>query len=147
MTGAGGAMPPKVRCSTSRLACGSSSMRCTPRGIRSGSPTSSGHRRAGLSLSAPLCLLVREARALSGKVMQPAVSAALGDPVHGFGRRDDQMPVPADQQAVPLPGGEDSRSDEHTSELQSLMRTSYAVVCLKKQKTTPPKAHTTPTDS
>src|SRR3546814_10349978 len=29
------------------------------------------------------------------------------------------------------------RSEEHTSELQSLMRISYAVFCLKKQKTTP----------
>src|SRR3546814_8076955 len=28
----------------------------------------------------------------------------------------------------------DARSEEHTSELQSLMRTSYAVFCLKKQK-------------
>src|SRR3546814_4588875 len=28
----------------------------------------------------------------------------------------------------------DIRSEEHTSELQSLMRTSYAVFCLKKQK-------------
>src|SRR3546814_6600500 len=29
------------------------------------------------------------------------------------------------------------RSEEHTSELQSLMRISYAVFCLKKHKTTP----------
>src|SRR3546814_7914036 len=29
-----------------------------------------------------------------------------------------------------------ARSEEHTSELQSLMRISYAVFCLKKQKTT-----------
>src|SRR3546814_7687029 len=29
----------------------------------------------------------------------------------------------------------DDRSEEHTSELQSLMRTSYAVFCLKKKKT------------
>src|SRR3546814_2821816 len=29
------------------------------------------------------------------------------------------------------------RSEEHTSELQSLMRISYAVFCLKKKKTTP----------
>src|SRR3546814_2223274 len=29
----------------------------------------------------------------------------------------------------------DSRSEEHTSELQSLMRISYAVYCLKKKKT------------
>src|SRR3546814_8115231 len=32
------------------------------------------------------------------------------------------------------------RSEEHTSELQSLMRISYAVFCLKKKK----KKHTTP---
>src|SRR3546814_10473163 len=30
---------------------------------------------------------------------------------------------------------EDVRSEEHTSELQSLMRISYAVFCLKKNKT------------
>src|SRR3546814_2107950 len=30
--------------------------------------------------------------------------------------------------------GEDGRSEEHTSELQSLMRNSYAVFCLKKKK-------------
>src|SRR3546814_2717133 len=30
--------------------------------------------------------------------------------------------------------GEDGRSEEHTSELQSLMRISYAVFCLKKKK-------------
>src|SRR3546814_8249664 len=32
--------------------------------------------------------------------------------------------------------GEYVRSEEHTSELQSLMRTSYAVFCLKKKKKT-----------
>src|SRR3546814_7072830 len=39
----------------------------------------------------------------------------------------------------------DGRSEEHTSELQSLMRISYAVFCLKKNKTTHEKhthAHT-----
>src|SRR3546814_6919134 len=30
--------------------------------------------------------------------------------------------------------GQDHRSEEHTSELQSLMRISYAVFCLKKKK-------------
>src|SRR3546814_5429643 len=33
-----------------------------------------------------------------------------------------------------LDGDEVARSEEHTSELQSLMRTSYAVFCLKKKK-------------
>src|SRR3546814_2248198 len=31
-------------------------------------------------------------------------------------------------------GGQGARSEEHTSELQSLMRISYAVFCLKKKK-------------
>src|SRR3546814_10200545 len=35
-----------------------------------------------------------------------------------------------------LPGQPDKRSEEHTSELQSLMRISYAVFCLKKKKET-----------
>src|SRR3546814_1574155 len=34
------------------------------------------------------------------------------------------------------PGGIKERSEEHTSELQSLMRISYAVFCLKKKKKT-----------
>src|SRR3546814_5058596 len=34
----------------------------------------------------------------------------------------------------PLGHVEDDRSEEHTSELQSLMRISYAVFCLKKKK-------------
>src|SRR3546814_8928622 len=33
-----------------------------------------------------------------------------------------------------LVGDQDARSEEHTSELQSLMRISYAVFCLKKKK-------------
>src|SRR3546814_9113780 len=34
----------------------------------------------------------------------------------------------------PVSGDHPQRSEEHTSELQSLMRISYAVVCLKKKK-------------
>src|SRR3546814_5593983 len=33
-------------------------------------------------------------------------------------------------------GGDQSRSEEHTSELQSLMRISYDVFCLKKKRNT-----------
>src|SRR3546814_1258622 len=33
----------------------------------------------------------------------------------------------------PFDGGSPARSEEHTSELQSLMRISYAVFCLKKK--------------
>src|SRR3546814_6832251 len=35
-----------------------------------------------------------------------------------------------------FPGHEEERSEEHTSELQSLMRISYAVFCLKKKTNT-----------
>src|SRR3546814_6459904 len=42
-----------------------------------------------------------------------------------------QLAIGADD---PMAG--DDRSEEHTSELQSLMRTSYAVFCLKKKKRT-----------
>src|SRR3546814_6989667 len=47
-------------------------------------------------------------------------------------RRADTDHQPLEVDAGPLRG----RSEEHTSELQSLMRISYAVLCLKKQKTT-----------
>src|SRR3546814_3101528 len=47
---------------------------------------------------------------------------------------DDLPPLPDAGAAAPV--GKDQRSEEHTSELQSLMRSSYAVFCLPK-KTTP----------
>src|SRR3546814_8422620 len=37
------------------------------------------------------------------------------------------------QKLTPMSGMDPMRSEEHTSELQSLMRISYAVFCLKKQ--------------
>src|SRR3546814_8832785 len=46
-------------------------------------------------------------------------------------------PPPREQPATPRvvePGDPAVRSDEHTSELQSLMRRSYAVFCLKQKK-------------
>src|SRR3546814_4297616 len=45
----------------------------------------------------------------------------------------EQAGLPAGLFQVVL-GGADERSEEHTSELQSLMRISYAVFCLKKKK-------------
>src|SRR3546814_1883731 len=54
-------------------------------------------------------------------------------------------PSAASRRAAPLPPGvaeetgdrqHDPRSEEHTSELQSLMRISYAVLCLKKKNNT-----------
>src|SRR3546814_2126082 len=43
------------------------------------------------------------------------------------------LPDTVERRRRRAPGGD--RSEEHTSELQSLMRISYAVFCLKKKKT------------
>src|SRR3546814_10096381 len=46
-----------------------------------------------------------------------------------------QLDARARTRLTRLPKGRDPRSAEHTSELQSLMRTSYAVFCLKTKQT------------
>src|SRR3546814_16537030 len=58
---------------------------------------------------------------------------------HGGEPRDLRgLPSPAFRRRRhrPLSGRSESRSEEHTSELQSLMRNSYAVFCLKKKNNT-----------
>src|SRR3546814_12464086 len=64
----------------------------------------------------------------------------LADHVIGTGRAAtypassaDEMPVKLKQNWVVKNGANVARSEEHTSELQSLMRISYAVFCLKKK--------------
>src|SRR3546814_2176115 len=47
-------------------------------------------------------------------------------------RLEGRAAPPRDPETGPSPGAA-SRSEEHTSELQSLMRNSYAVFCLKQQ--------------
>src|SRR3546814_4913216 len=49
--------------------------------------------------------------------------------------RPDILPLERVRQLARSAGAELTRSEEHTSELQSLMRISYAVFCLKKKKT------------
>src|SRR3546814_9993752 len=49
-------------------------------------------------------------------------------------QRRQQGPVRRRNRPVRPPWRHVSRSEEHTSELQSLMRISYAVFCLKKKK-------------
>src|SRR3546814_8445791 len=59
-----------------------------------------------------------------------AVSPAQGSAAGGGPLR------PEDRIVRGCDRGRSHRSEEHTSELQSLMRISYAVFCLKKKKTT-----------
>src|SRR3546814_1523739 len=77
-------------------------------------------------------------------VQVPRQMSAQHRPQHVERQRDGeqprkgQMPAPPVGEAVARrdrrPAGK--RSEEHTSELQSLMRTSYAVFCLQKKNTT-----------
>src|SRR3546814_6585921 len=60
-----------------------------------------------------------------GRALAMGDAEQRGDEEQGRGGGEDQ---PADHRAA------ERRSEEHTSELQSLMRISYAVFCLKKKK-------------
>src|SRR3546814_7348412 len=55
--------------------------------------------------------------------------------IAAMGERWDMTGEAASRTSLDLPGNQQAlRSEEHTSELQSLMRISYAVFCLKKKK-------------
>src|SRR3546814_9159971 len=93
----------------------------------------------------------------------PALADALGDRAalglqlamrivmveggaHRVGEADPDLRVAAlevhadaRQRAAGADRADEARSEEHTSELQSLMRISYAVFCLKKKKNAKPK--------
>src|SRR3546814_3402038 len=71
-------------------------------------------------------------------VLAVAVAAGLAAAALEFAWYATMSGIPAER--VLLSNLNFSRSEEHTSELQSLMRISYAVFCLKKKK---PKTTTT----
>src|SRR3546814_10344316 len=104
--------------------------------------------------AAPASERAAEQRASGGKVIRDAAEAqhVPGERVVAGGDRFSQLLLdPLDdarhaqagagnEDGVALGGGADvehglldGRSEEHTSELQSLMRSSYAVFCLKKK--------------
>src|SRR3546814_7571672 len=56
-------------------------------------------------------------------------------PLTGAGLAAPESPTPAVTAVTALIRRPPPRSEEHTSELQSLMRISYAVFCLKKKNT------------
>src|SRR3546814_2486232 len=63
-----------------------------------------------------------------GRCFRQGTDRACGD---GMRQRADAA---GDGEADPRRRSKEGRSEEHTSELQSLMRISYAVFCLKKKK-------------
>src|SRR3546814_6418924 len=75
--------------------------------------------------------------------------ASISDRTDPSGRRRADRPAGRGVQGAAAVGPDRRgaariRSEEHTSELQSLMRISYAVFCLKKKTIHPPYHHTHP---
>src|SRR3546814_9940772 len=62
-------------------------------------------------------------------------SVSAHDREHADGARPQPVVLLASRRALRLECCKIGRSEEHTSELQSLMRISYAVFCLKKNTT------------
>src|SRR3546814_2147391 len=66
---------------------------------------------------------------------EDAIATAVPDRLHGLARLQPLLDDPSIRD-IHISGANRVRSEEHTSELQSLMRTSYAVFCLKTKKLT-----------
>src|SRR3546814_2824372 len=96
---------------------------------RCSSSTASASTATWSARSPPKCRLLMNSVIASEAKQSRAVTAYSGlprPPEQIRGLRHDGAGLPPDANAF--------RSEEHTSELQSLMRISYAVFCLKKKK-------------
>src|SRR3546814_5595704 len=94
-----------------------------------------GGARAGKAHTRAANRLGREQNkaANGGDMNCPTCGRTMNDPVQSSkGQQVDRDAAVGDQRHPKSQGGD--RSEEHTSELQSLMRNSYAVFCLKKKK-------------
>src|SRR3546814_1393821 len=95
-------------------------------------------RRLALEMMilSPVSALTRVVFSPIASTVPTLVSQPIGSPflkglsnrIESAANRSENMPCAARPIAMP------PRSEEHTSELQSLMRISYAVFCLKKKK-------------
>src|SRR3546814_8839458 len=109
-------------------------------------PISSAHG-PGDAIRQPVCTPDRDVRPfqdvlidLGARLGLPGFVTGDGAPQYPGGYPDyivnhERSPWPAACQSTRSPHCSAARSEEHTSELQSLMRISYAVFCLKKKKT------------
>src|SRR3546814_2575251 len=70
-------------------------------------------------------------------VTQPEIRARLAEATADFQRTMDEEGLARQQKLRAMDEDLTRRSEEHTSELQSLMRISYAVFCLKKKNKRP----------
>src|SRR3546814_2284332 len=104
-----------TRSGLAAMACSlSASASLSPAGVKTAAPSQSS-RKVGISESSSA---------------HPDIAASSTASPNGS-YRDGETKMPARSRQAAM---EASRSEEHTSELQSLMRNSYAVFCLKKKK-------------
>src|SRR3546814_1942580 len=80
-------------------------------------------------------MIRRPPRSTRTDTLFPYTTLFRSDAAEGDEAREDRLHRQAGQGACQAAGVRCARSEEHTSELQSLMRISYAVFCLKKKKT------------
>src|SRR3546814_6380305 len=82
----------------------------------------------------PYTTLFRSAARLVGGRRAPEIPLLVARRIRFAPDRRDHVEVEFIQPVDVLRLVDEARSEEHTSELQSLMRSSYAVFCLKKKK-------------
>src|SRR3546814_2559412 len=121
-----------MRCSCSASATSRSCTGPTKSGGGSCCP-GAGNRGSGLEIgksSYPLLALIHVPMTIPAPDPRSSGRRALANP-------ESRIPNPGHMQlTLERPDYDFFRSEEHTSELQSLMRISYAVFCLKKKKKT-----------
>src|SRR3546814_8563149 len=94
-------------------------------------------RRCAPQPEAPVHRMIEDRDPCTGPLMHPSLEAPVVEQSHA---KHAAHPVKnaAGQNIAAVAAASDARSEEHTSELQSLMRISYAVFCLKKKNTKTP---------
>src|SRR3546814_7870358 len=99
--------------------------------VRPSVPATAPRSRVTVALPAPVVKPVRVMLGATGEKASgvPSVSNTISP-----------LPTALPEEVAP-PSSVGSRSEEHTSELQSLMRISYAVFCLKKKTNKKHKKH------
>src|SRR3546814_10098233 len=69
-----------------------------------------------------------------GRILTNIVMMGMGEPPYNFDEVKGALKIVMDGDGLALSRRRITRSDEHTSELQSRMRHTYAVICLKQKK-------------
>src|SRR3546814_2097229 len=80
-----------------------------------------------------------------GRILTNIVMMGMGEPLYNFDEVKGALKIVMDGAGLALSRRRitlSTRSEEHTSELQSLMRISYAIFCLKKKNNKTNQAHT-----